>query len=158
MVDYSGIVIRGDFNGNGIIDAEDMDLLTGEVQSGTNATSFDLNSDNVVNDEDRVVWVEAPDIGNTYAGDSNLDGQLDTSDFVFVFTAGEYEDNIPDNSVWATGDWNGSGDFDSSDFVYAFQFGGYEVGPRLNAQAVPEPSSAVLLIVALGMFAWRSRR
>ena len=48
-------------------------------------------------------------------------------DFVQVFQAGEYEDDIPGNSTWEEGDWDGNGDFDSADFVMAFQTGLYEV-------------------------------
>ena len=89
--------------------------------------------------------------GNTLTvigyGDSNLDGEFNSSDLVEVFAAGEYEDGIAENSYWTTGDWNSDGDFDSSDLVVAFRDGRYEEGPAVNA--VPEPSSAVLLIIGL---------
>ncbi|MFC1757192.1 CotH kinase family protein [Planctomycetota bacterium] len=58
-------------------------------------------------------------------GDSNGDGIFDSSDFVAVFIAGEYEDDVENNSTFEEGDWNGDGDFDSSDFVLAFQAGTY---------------------------------
>ena len=54
-------------------------------------------------------------------GDSNLDGRFDSNDLIAVFQAGEFEDDIANNSVWEDGDWNGDGDFDSSDLVLAFQ-------------------------------------
>lgn len=91
------------------------------------------------------------DVLNTWVGDANLDGEFNSSDFVEVFQAGQYEDGTPGNSSWRTGDWNGDGDFGSGDFVVAFQDGGFEVGPR-QAVAVPEPSSAILL--ALGIIAF----
>ena len=59
-------------------------------------------------------------------GDSNGDGRFDSSDFVTVFQAAEYEDGIPQNSTFEEGDWNGDGDFDSRDFVFAFQKGNYQ--------------------------------
>jgi hypothetical protein len=59
-------------------------------------------------------------------GDVNGDGLFNSTDLVIVFQAGEYEDNIEDNSTFAEGDWNSDGDFDSSDFVLAFQLGRYE--------------------------------
>ena len=61
-------------------------------------------------------------------GDSNHDGVFDSSDFVFVFKAGEYEDSVSNNSTFEEGDWNGDGDFDTSDFVYAFTEGDYDDG------------------------------
>ncbi|MCA9212096.1 MAG: tandem-95 repeat protein [Planctomycetales bacterium] len=58
-------------------------------------------------------------------GDSNGDGIFNSSDFVLVFQAGEYEDNIEGNSTFEEGDWDGDGDFTTNDFVFAFQFGQY---------------------------------
>ena len=63
-----------------------------------------------------------------------------------MFAAGKYEDGIAENSYWTTGDWNSDGDFDSSDLVVAFKGGRYE-GQAVNV--VPEPSSALLLLVGL---------
>ena len=55
--------------------------------------------------------------------DSNLDGEFNSSDFVTVFKAGEYEDGIEMNSGWAEGDWNGDGDFSSRDLVFRISAG-----------------------------------
>lgn len=113
-----------DINLDSVCDANDVDLLTGD---------------------DRTNWVV--NLMNTYFGDSNLDGEFNSSDFVVVFSAGEYEDNIDGNSSWAEGDWNGDGDFDSTDFVVAFSNGGYEIGPRGGVAAVPEPSGIMLCVI-----------
>ena len=83
----------------------------------------------------------------TWIGDSNKDGEFNSSDLVFVLEAGEYEDATDGNSTWVEGDWTGDGDFNSSDLVYALGDGGYEAGPRAATAAVPEPSSIVLLLV-----------
>ena len=48
---------------------------------------------------------------STFKGDANLDGIFNSSDLVSVFQAGQYEDDIPQNSNWATGDWNADGEF-----------------------------------------------
>ncbi|MCA9215789.1 MAG: hypothetical protein KDB27_22140 [Planctomycetales bacterium] len=141
---------NGDFDGNGVLDAADIDALTAAVQAGNNPSEFDVNGDGAVDQADRTMWVEV--IKNTYFGDSDLDGEFGTRDFVTVFTAGQYEDTTPGNSSWATGDWNGDGDFGTPDFVAAFSAGGYEKGARPggpNAAAVPEPGSIVLLICGL---------
>ncbi|MFC1758491.1 vWA domain-containing protein, partial [Planctomycetota bacterium] len=73
----------------------------------------------------------------TQFGDSNLDFQFNSSDFVAVFGANEYEDSdsttdpgspLVNNSTWIEGDWSGDFDFDSGDFVIVFTAGVYEVG------------------------------
>lgn len=148
--------IAGDLNGNGMLDAGDMDLLSAEVRAGGSTPSYDLNGDGSVNGADREFWVDS--LFNTYMGDSNLDGEFNSGDFVFVFQAGEYEDGVAGNSTWATGDWNGDSEFDSSDFVTAFQAGGFEQGPRAAVSAVPEPGTATLLLVALASAAAYLRR
>ena len=145
--------LLGDFDESGALDVADIDLLTGEVIAGNNTASFDLDNNAMVDDEDRRVWVE--DLRNTYFGDSNLDGEFNSSDFVTVFGAAKYETGS--DATWGEGDWNGDGKFDSSDFVAAFSGGGYEQGPRPVA-AVPEPSSLSLGVLAiLGLLAKRRR-
>ena len=142
------ITTPGDYDANGVLDANDINLLTDAVLSGENLAAFDVTADGVVDDADRVAWVEQ--LKNTYIGDSNLDGEFGSGDLVDVFIAGHYDDGIPQNSGWEHGDWNGDKEFDSGDFVTAFTAGGYEVGPRAATAAVPEPSSVVLLLTLLG--------
>ena len=91
---------------------------------------------------------------NTYVGDSNLDGEFNSSDFVVVFTAGKYESG--EAATYAEGDWNGDMLFNSSDFVAAFGQGGYERGPK--PAAVPEPSSMGSGLVLLAIFVFTLRR
>ena len=122
-----------DVNLDGVCDASDVDLLSGD---------------------DRTNWIV--NLMNTFVGDSNLDGEFNSTDFVAVFSAGEYEDGIAGNSGWAEGDWNGDGDFDSSDFVAAFTDGGYEKGPR--PAAVPEPSNVGLFALGILCMARLRRR
>ena len=82
---------------------------------------------------------------------------FDSGDLVEVFTAGKFE--VDADALWEEGDWNGDGRFNSADFVTAFVDGGYEAGPRpAAAQAVPEPSSAVLLLGTLALCAFRRKR
>ncbi|MCA9218406.1 MAG: PEP-CTERM sorting domain-containing protein [Planctomycetales bacterium] len=141
--------IAGDFNDSGDLDAGDMDALTVAVLEGSMDAQFDLDNSGTVDGGDRGYWIET--LRNSYFGDSNLDGEFNSSDFVAVFSANEYEDGIEQNSTWAEGDWNGDRDFDSSDFVQAFTSGGYEKGPK-QAAAVPEPSSlTIAILLGLGV-------
>jgi hypothetical protein len=138
------ILVRGDFNGNAMLDVSDIDALTMEARSANHSSGFDVDGDGRVNASDRTIWIDV--LKKTYFGDSNLDGEFDSGDLVRVFQAGQYEDSVTGNSTWSTGDWNGDGDFNSADFVLAFQDGGYEKGPRAAVNGVPEPSAVVLVL------------
>jgi hypothetical protein len=157
VLDYLSITpfsdISGDFSGNGLLDAADIDQLSGQVRTATNDSSFDLNADALVDDLDRQVWVHG--LKQTFFGDADLDGSFDGTDLVQVLSSGEYEDGVELNSTWLTGDWDGDGDFTSGDLVVALADGGYEAG----AAAVPEPAAVVLTITAAAVVGvWHHRR
>ena len=136
---------KGDFDRSGHLTVADLDRLSSAVRGTAEVDNSDLNHDGSVDQDDRRLWVH--DLANTFFGDANLDGEFNSTDFVVVFNAGEYEDGIDANSTWATGDWNGNGDFESGDFISAFQDGGYEIGPRSVAANVPEVNSTWFLIL-----------
>ena len=144
----------GDFDGDGDLDAADIDALTTASAAGGNNPTYDLNADNLVNVTDVNAWIK--DLKNSWIGDSDLNGEFNSSDFVAVFTAGKYETGGA--AVWTEGDWDGNGKFESSDFVAAFADGGYEQGPRAAVASVPEPSSLVLVLTGLLMFVGGRRR
>jgi hypothetical protein len=136
--------LAGDYNQNGQLDAGDLDLQANAIAAQD--LSFDLTGDGKVNYDDRLNWVNI--LRRTWIGDSNLDGQFSSEDFVAVFTVGKFEQN--EDATWVEGDWNGDKRFGSSDFVAAFQEGGFEKGPRMAVTAaVPEPSARVLVVGAL---------
>jgi hypothetical protein len=82
-------------------------------------------------------------------GDANIDGVFNSTDIVQVLQAEEYLDQLAGNSTWAEGDWNSDGEFNSLDLVAALQGGGYGQAFAMTAP-VPEPSSALLGVIALG--------
>lgn len=155
-LDPSLFSVLGDFNQDGALGVEDIDLLTLAVFNGSDSIEFDLDGDGSVGGEDREFWVN--ELFGTYLGDANLDGQFDSSDLVAMLIPGEYEDAIDDNSTWASGDFNGDLDFDTGDLVVALAQGGYEMGPRPAVTAVPEPASGTLMLIAIIGLARIARR
>lgn len=146
---------NGDFDGSGVLDVADINMLTAASAGGANPAEFDVNGDGAVNQADVNAW--AKDLANTWIGDANLDGEFNSSDFVAVFTAGLFETG--NAATWETGDWNGDGIFGSGDFVAAFTDGGFESGPRPPAAAqVPEPNSSMLFLLALPVLCLFRRR
>ncbi len=146
--------LPGDYNGDGVLDAEDLDLQANGI--ATQDLTFDLNDDGVVDyDGDRLTWLH--ELRKTYSGDANLDSQFDTQDFVEILTAGKYE--TEQEAGWEEGDWNGDLYFDTGDLVVALGDGGYEKGPYSEAtHAVPEPVSAWLLLLGVTCFLHHCRR
>ncbi len=140
--------VQGDFNGNGSLDAADIDALSAAVRNSSPDLRFDLNGNGTVEPEDRTVWVQQ--LKRSYLGDADLDGEFTSNDLVAVFQQGEYEDLVALNSTWADGDWTGDQEFDSADFVLAFAGGGFEMGPRAATSSVPEPASLLLLMMGAG--------
>ena len=130
----------GDFDADGQITVADIDLLSAEIRSGSNESFFDINSDGAVSLDDQVFLIN--DILQTYFGDANLDFEFNSSDWVHVFTIGEYETSI--SVGWAGGDWDASGFFTSTDIVTALLYGGYEAGPRVGAPIGVSPEAQPL--------------
>ncbi len=117
----------GDLNGDGRVDAVDIDLICAAIMGQDPPDSdFDLNGDNTVDLQDHDHLVRSA-IGTSF-GDANVDGVFDSSDLVLVFRNGHYDDDLQGNSGWADGDWNCDGEFNSTDIVFAFRQGAYVSG------------------------------
>jgi hypothetical protein len=113
----------GDLNSDGILSAADIDAICSTIRQGSHSAPFDLDGSGQVNTADLDALLR--NRLRTTRGDANVDGVFDSRDLVHVFTMGEYEDDVADNSTWADGDWNCDGEFDTRDMVAAFQDGGY---------------------------------
>lgn len=138
FADHASLIIfvRGDFNFDGNIQADDIDRISQTIRENGYDRFMDLDKNDSVNFLDRQLLI-SEFIGTSF-GDSNLDGVFDSGDLVQVFQAGEYEDGIAGNSGWAEGDFGGDGEFSSDDLVLAFQTGAYEKSQTPILQ-VPEP-------------------
>jgi hypothetical protein len=137
--------LRGDFNGDNLLDIQDIEDLVERACADFHSTFYDLDDNAVIDQDDVYVWITG--VFGSWLGDANLDGQFNSSDMVQVFTAGKYETGR--SAGWAEGNWTGDCVFDSSDMVAAHAEGGYEKGSRPPAVAVPEPTSIVLLVTGL---------
>ena len=110
--DGSGVFTAGQELGK----AATASVELGDVDNDGDLDLFVTN----LGDNNQLWWNTQP-----VAGDANGDGVFDSSDLIIVFEAGEYEDEVPGNSVWSEGDWNHDGDFDTADMIFAFQQGTY---------------------------------
>lgn len=141
--------VAGDFNSDLAIDGVDIDALMNEVAAGTNNTSFDLNSDGVVDDGDRDAWLAIAGPANGFTGplligDSNLDGTIDAADLNAIALRWQ-----TDNADWTKGNYSGANN-DAGDLNAMALNWQQTVSPAVAAsatQAVPEPSSHFLLVV-----------
>jgi hypothetical protein len=131
--------LRGDFDGDGDIDADDIDLLMANL--GGDPLTYDLTDDGVVDQDDVDEWVFnivpiGENIGTVY-GDFNLDGEVNAGDLALLAT--NY--GLVGTWGWATGDGNGDGNVDAGDLAMLATNYGTVVHP------VPEPITMSLLAV-----------
>lgn len=141
----------GDFDGNGVVDVADIDLLLAETAVESHTSIFDLTADGRVDQADISFWVK--DIYKTWFGDANLDGRFNTADLVSVFITAKYERDV--DAGWADGDWTGDRRFTTADFVAVGSDGGFEQDVR---RAVPEPTSGLALWLGALMLLRARRR
>ena len=107
--------LPGDFNGDSLVNATDIDLLFDEVQAMTHNDAFDLTGDGQVNSTDADYLIRTL-LGSNY-GDTDVDSDVDTSDLTkaimnFTGAAGS-------GKSWSDGDTDGDGDVDTSDLTKA---------------------------------------
>ncbi len=115
--------LAGDFDGNGRVEAEDIDALCAGIRLGLDDPAMDLDRNGTVDRQDLDILVG--DILESSLGDANLDGVFNSRDLLLVFQAGRFEANGGGTVGWASGDWNCDGRFDTGDLLAAFQTGEY---------------------------------
>lgn len=158
----------GDFDGDGLVDATDVDLmLRGTVVSGAGTRLYDVNDDNVANlipntpGSDVDVWVRT--LKSTEYGDATLDGVVNFDDLLIL--AKNYNGSF---ISWAQGNFDGDGSVDFDDLLSLAQhygFGSLQTAGNadfasdwaLAQSLVPEPASILTAALALTPAARRRR-
>ncbi|MCA9264436.1 MAG: lamin tail domain-containing protein, partial [Planctomycetales bacterium] len=125
-----GRTALGDFDLDGLLDRDDVDLLVQTIIAGTNNVEFELTGNFVVDQADLNFWVT--ELYGTLMADANLDGGVDGSDFniwnAHKFTA---------QNRWTAGDFNADGVVDGSDFNLWSQNRFMSAQPAATASATP---------------------
>jgi hypothetical protein len=103
------IGLPGDFNADGIVDADDIDVLFGAIRAGNMATEFDLNNSGKVDQADVEFLVE--NIIGTFMGDANLDGKVNAADLDQVGINWQRTNG----AGWSDGDFTGNGAVNTQD-------------------------------------------
>jgi hypothetical protein len=138
----------GDFDQDGDVDADDIDLLFANL--GGVDLAYDLTGDGLVNSADVDEWVFnivpiGANIGTVY-GDFNLDGAVDAGDLALLGTnfgaAGSFG--------WADGDATGDGVVDAGDLAL--------LGSNFGTVVHPVPEPVTMSLLAIGGAALLRRR
>ncbi len=138
--------LLGDFNGDHLVNAMDIDLLFAEINKGTHPPIFDLTGDMQVTraDTDQLVQV----ILMSNYGDTDLDQDVDTGDLtnaIINFTSAGGT-----GKTWEDGDGDGDGDVDTGDLTTAIiNFSGAAAAGLLTA------SSEVIVLPAVADDPWQ---
>ena len=139
-----------DFNADGNIDATDIDRIFAAFSEGDHNCNYDLSGNGIVTRADiDLVLNEA----GTLPGDANVDGMVSFPDFLILARSFGDED-----TGWGGGDFDGDGSTNFGDFISlssAFGDSFSQVVPApttpANIAAVPEPSTAWLMAVGVGL-------
>lgn len=120
LVNESSYLILGsdkrDLNQDGVVSAADIDAICriSESAASTFDTRFDLNRDQVINDQDVDSFIN--DLLQIQRGDIDLDGDVDFADFLQL--SANY---ATDAAEWAGGDFNCDARVDAHDFDILLQ-------------------------------------
>ena len=115
-----------DFDSNGITDSLDVDLLTTEIVTGTNAPSFDLDSNLVVNLADLDEWFPIYSTDNNGVPDvsiARVDINFDLSNTLADFLVIQNNQSLI-SSLFTSGDINADGVVNGLDITRYQSLGG----------------------------------
>jgi len=138
--------VPGDLNGDGGVDAADIDDLAAAIRDSSPDAKYDLNDDGDLDWEDMDELVH--NILETEYGDANLDRRVDSNDYDALLHG------FGTAAGWAGGDFDGSGGTDINDFAILRSNRGWTAPPPAPVQAAApqpsaEPSASTPLIAAV---------
>lgn len=139
----------GDFDDDGDLDVNDIDILVQAISEGAFDEELDLSGNDLLNSRDIDEWRKLAGAANGFSesillGDTNIDGRVDSADLNVVGVHWEQRGT----SGWSVGDFYGDGDTDSEDLNLIGVHWGESLslaGP-LPSQSVPEPSKTQWLL------------
>lgn len=135
--------LTGDFDGDSDVDADDIDLLTAAIRSGSTDAQYDLDGSNAVDAGDLDSMVGT--ILGSVPGDANLDLMVDLIDLSALASS------FNQTAGWAAGNFNTDTVVDLIDLsLLATNFG-------VDAPVVPAPASASMMGLAAASLLRRSR-
>gem|GEM_PF-701690 len=141
--------VVGDLDGSGNLNPGDIDLLTEAIRSNPDP-ELDFNGDGTVDVGDLDFFVN--ELAMTYAGDTNLDGSTNFSDFLTLSS------NFGMEGGWGNGNFGTDPLVDFEDFLTLSANFGRTV-PGAEVAAVPEPRcDLALLAFAATLFNFRRGR
>ena len=134
--------VTGDFDSDGSVTTDDIDLLYAAVRNGSKPPFYDLDGDGDVTATDVMFLLR--EILSVLPGDANLDGSVDITD-LDIWSSNRFQTG----RGWASADFNGDGLADGSDFNILVA---YSQGPMLgdfNADAVVDGADIDALFAAI---------
>ena len=135
----------GDFNGDDLLDAVDLDELLARVHIASTDLYYDVDGDGEISISDRENWLE--EFRGTTVGDIDLNGEVDFADFLSLSA------NYGTQGGWQQGDFDGDQWVLFSDFLLLSENYGRE-----ETVAVPEPCDWPLLLFAASGLHMRRKR
>ena len=115
-----------DFNGDGIVDSTDVNLLTTEISAGSNTLSFDINSDGLVNLIDLDDWFPIYSVDNGGVPDvstARVDINFDLSNTLLDLLVIQNNQSLV-SSLFTSGDINADGVVNGLDITRYVSLGG----------------------------------
>ena len=142
-----------DFDGDGIVDVNDVDALVSGLAAGTNELLYDVSRDGLIDHVDLTEWLTHAATENGFAepyllGDANLDGTVNAADLNKLGQSW-----LASPNAWQWGDFNADGVVNAGDLDELAQNWLVSIPAAAAPESVPEPSGLSLTLMLAFLFA-----